>query len=861
MCVRKSISKRFFHEFVDHFAKLTPDAIAVVAGTESLSYAQLIDRANRLAHRLLADGVGKNSLVALCVERSIHMIVGVLAIQKAGAAYVPLDPAYPPERLAYMLDDSKADCVITDSSTHTLLPEHTASSIVIDTFDGASFSSITPNVPIDGSDVAYVIYTSGSTGVPKGVVVEHQSLTSFIGTVIKRFTKEQTAYVIGVSSLSFDLSVWDMTAALTTGGTLVLVRNVLDLISQPPSFPISIMMSVPSAVAEVVRAKKLPSSLKTLMLAGEATPRALADAIYATTDVTELINAWGVTEDTVYSTMYTVPREGVRNPPIGAAIDGRVIFLMDADGKPVPVGTPGELYCAGEGVARGYLGREELTNEKFIIDPATSERMYRTGDLAEEDADGNIHYIGRSDLQVKIRGYRIELGEIESVLAQHPNIAQVAVVAENSALTACIVQRGTPAVTKSAIDEYLATRVPKQMIPSALILLDALPVGPTGKIDRKSLQEAARNRSTAGPTYAAPRDAMEEQLATLFSTILDIPQVGIDDNFFALGGQSLQATRALTEIRQTFPTECAKVEAVLGGRGLIMIFWKDSTIKHIAAALQGKAGDFHSDEVVPGIRCLQIGTSKQQTPLFLLHGIIGGEGFYSLRFAQALGPEATVYGVAPHGENGAPIPETIELMAADFLAKIRVVQPHGPYKIVGFCNGGLVGYEIAQMLKLAGETVEHLVMIAVPGRNIRFQNIATFVDALRWIPGMSVSKRRRTFVTLRNVSNAMLHLARHRFNLADFLRSSSKLSANNTEGDEIYQARRRSVIHSFRAYAPQPYDGRLSLLFGKEDEFAKVYTPFDDWKKIAPQLEPHWIPGDHHFIENSPQAVLDVVTI
>ena len=849
---------RTFHDIVDLHATRTPNALAAICSSESLSYFELAERSNRLAHCLIQSGVTPGSFVGICVERSVHMLVGILAILKAGAAYVPLDPAYPSDRLAYMVTDSAVRCIVAQRSTVESLPAHEARCILLDAFAAEQYSAEPPHVEITPESTAYVIYTSGSTGRPKGVMISHRSLESLAQWTQQRFSAAQYSRVLAASSLSFDVSVLEITTALACGGALVIIRNALDLLLAPPSEAITMMFTLPSPLTELVRARAVPASLHTILVGGEVLTRTLANDIYATTNVTELINAWGVTEDTVLTTEYIVPQASFTDPQIGQPLPGRRLHLLDANLQPVPVGTPGELCCTGNGIASGYLNRPELTRERFVVNPfGDSELMYRSGDLAVQGPNGEIRFIGRNDQQVKIRGHRVELGEIEAALAGHPMIAQAAVIAKmiagNTSVALYAVAHHRTMLTLPDVERFLGKHLPKHMIPSSLTVLDAMPLGPTGKTDRKALQELVRERPELSQPYVAPRNELEKTIADFFAGLLGIGQVGIHDNFFALGGQSLLATRAVAEISALFPQETQDLEARLGERALFTAFWQQPTIACIAAALQNLPPTDTEAARDENIRCLKSGAADK-VPIFLAHGIFNGEPFYTWNIAHALDADQPLYTLAPHGDNGTAVPRTIEMMAADYLTRIRRIQPHGPYRLVGYCNGGLVFFEMARMLEAQGEIVEKLVLIASPGHNVHYRKLERMLEALRWIPGFHASMRRTIFVRIRGRIRHALQLlkqtSRHDETSSTSSSSTTTLSSINAKlrGDAIFLA--------IDTYVPKPYGGSATLIFGADDMYTKRYTPNADWAQVVANLQTVYVPGNHHFIEKNPEVVV-----
>src|SRR5437762_10053174 len=410
------------HDFFEAQAQRTPQATALVCEQQQLSYSELNARANRLAHYLRKRGVGPETLVGICVERTPEMLVGILGILKAGGAYVPLDPAYPKERLAAILEDAKAPVLITQQRLIDLLPQSTATTVSIDADwpDISQESGENPARNTKPENLAYVLFTSGSTGRPKGVALEHRSVATFIQWAQSVFTPEEVAGTMFSTSICFDLSVFEMFVPLSMGGKVIMTENALFLPKLPNPGEVTLINTVPSAIAELVRMNAVPASVQVVNLAGEALPTSLAQQIYDSTRVRKLYNLYGPTEDTTYSTYTLVPRGG--EVTIGRPLANTQVYILDANARPTPIGVPGELCLAGEGLARGYFGRPDLTAERFVSNPFTSNpraRMYRTGDLARFLPDGNIQCLGRVDNQVKIRGFRIELGEIEAVLARH----------------------------------------------------------------------------------------------------------------------------------------------------------------------------------------------------------------------------------------------------------------------------------------------------------------------------------------------------------------------------------------------------------------------------------------------------------
>ncbi|MEI6340191.1 MAG: amino acid adenylation domain-containing protein, partial [Verrucomicrobiota bacterium] len=468
----------------------TPEAVAVVQGDRTMSYRELNERANQTGHHLLSLGVKPETLVAVCLERSVEMVVGILGILKAGGAYVPLDPAYPNERLAFILEDSGAPILLTQRCILANLPPHVAEIVCLD----APFSDEEKTNPPGGAtpeNLAYVIYTSGSTGRPKGVAIEHRSTVALIQWARGFFTPAELGGVLFSTSVCFDLSVFELFVTLCAGGTVVVAENALALPTLNAASEVTLINTVPSVMAELVRLNAVPASVRVVNLAGEPLARALVRQIYQHPGVQKVYDLYGPTEDTTYSTAALRRPDGPDT--IGRPIANRQLYILDAQRQPVSVGAGGEIYLGGDGLARGYLNRPELTAEKFVPHPFSHEpgaRLYRTGDLGRFLPDGSVQFLGRLDHQVKIRGFRIELGEIESVLEQHPAVREAVVIVREEAPGDCrLVAYVAPHLghSSSRLVDFLKKKLPHYMVPAAVVELKALPRTPNGKIDRAAL--------------------------------------------------------------------------------------------------------------------------------------------------------------------------------------------------------------------------------------------------------------------------------------------------------------------------------------------------------------------------------------
>ncbi|HYN19992.1 MAG TPA: amino acid adenylation domain-containing protein [Thermoanaerobaculia bacterium] len=579
------------HGLFEAQARRTPDAPALVVpgagGGTSRTYAELEERSARLAQRLRARGAGPEVGVAVCLRRSAKLVEALLAVLRSGAFYVPIDPSYPAERIAFLLEDSRCGVLLTESGIFRelgKLPSSDAPMILLDTDEPWEMPELEGGGEASPSNLAYLIYTSGSTGRPKAVAIEHRSAVTFALWARDAFAPEELRGVIAATAVTFDLSVFEIFVPLAWGGTVILVENALavpELTARgmlPLGIEATLINTVPSAISVLLREGGLPRSVRTINLAGEALSRSLADRVHARPETERLNNLYGPSEDTTYSTWARLERaeRTESTPRIGRPIDDTRAYVLDRRLERVPAGVPGELFLAGAGLARGYRGRPELTAERFLPDPfadsdRAGERMYRTGDRVRLRADYGLDnqldnrldhvldYLGRLDRQVKIRGFRIELGEIEEALAGQPGVEAAVVVARQDRpgdmrLIAYVVARSgateaTGATTPAELRRALQRSLPEPMVPSLFVLLDALPLTPHGKVDRKALP--APEASLGGPQYVPPRTALEKELETAWKEVLGVERVGLEDSFWELGGHSLLATKALSRIYDT----------------------------------------------------------------------------------------------------------------------------------------------------------------------------------------------------------------------------------------------------------------------------------------------------------------------
>lgn len=686
-------------------AASSPDASAVEYEGCVLSFAELDARADRLATYLAGRGVGSGTLVALLVERSL--VVAVLGVQRAGGAYVPIDADYPRERIDFILADSGVALVVIQESLRAKLPANVPRVVSLDR-DRAAIAGVSTTacraVP-RADDLAYVIYTSGSTGRPKGVEIEHRHVVNFLTGVEAAVRLRPGHTLVAVASLAFDISGVDIYVPLTTGARVVLAPR--DVAANPKALlaliersGVTHMQATPSTWRMLVDAGWRGTRDLVIMCSGEALSQQLADQLLER--AAEVWNLYGPTEATIWATMQRVTAgEAVT---IGRPMANVTAYVLDAALQPVPVGVAGDLFLGGAGIARGYLNRRELTEQRFVADPFSRDagaRMYRTGDIARFCGDGRLDYLGRTDFQVKLRGYRIELGEIEAALAQDDVRAALALVREDTPgeqrLVAYVVVRPGAGLGAASLRRSLVDKLPAYMVPEAIVMLDELPLNTNGKVDRGRLPVPERSRSGErddSTGYVAARTGLERRLVAIWEDVLDIRPVGVTDDFFDLGASSITAARVFD-----------RIERELGATLPLSPLFAAPTIEKLAAQIERGPSDGRYTSLVP------IQPKGERTPIFWVHGG-AGTILHFQPLARVLGLEQPFYGFQVQGLYGdAPAHVTVEAMAAHYVGELRSVQPHGPYAIAGYCFGAIVAVEMAQQLVRAGDRVALIAVV------------------------------------------------------------------------------------------------------------------------------------------------------
>jgi amino acid adenylation domain-containing protein len=687
------VAEGTIHGMIEAAVRRTPGAVALAWRDQECTCAELNRRANRVAHHLIARGVGPEDRVGVMMARTPALVAAILGVMKAGAAFVPLDTRNPPPRLDAMLRASGARAVLVDAPSRPIYAAMEAGvpSIAAEPIQ-ASSDVHDPRIAVDPEGAAYVMFTSGSTGVPKGVVVRHGGTAAFIGWLRDSLSPAERATMLAGSSIGFDALVAEILAPLSWGGAVVLADSQLAPV--PATSPVRSAFLVPGAAAELLATDRLPPGIRTLLLGGEPVPPALVRGLQERVPGLRVLHVYGPTEDSTISTCHQVP-PGAETLPLGRPIPGGRVYVLDARMRPCGIGAPGELWLAGAGLARSYAGRRALTAERFVPDPfgAPGSRMYRTLDRARWRNDGTLEFLGRADAQVKVRGQRIEPAEVEAALREHAEVreAAVAVHGEGSArrLAAWVVPASVDHPPSEAdLRAFARGRLPDAMVPGAFTIVPQLPRTPSGKLDRRALP--APEATESGRELVAPRTEEERVLAEVWREVLGLERVGVDEGFFDLGGNSLLALRVLALLRERTGVELP-----------VATLLQSPTVAGLAPALTRRPVDVR-------LPLVALSSEGAAPPLFLVHAGGGHVAAY-MRLALTLKPALPVYALQGRGlDDGLEPLGSVEEMAAYYLDGIRTVQPRGPYRLGGWSLGGLVAYEMAQRLVEAGEAVQML---------------------------------------------------------------------------------------------------------------------------------------------------------
>ncbi|WP_313931398.1 amino acid adenylation domain-containing protein [Nostoc sp. FACHB-133] len=855
------------HQMFEMQVERSPQSIAVIFENTQLTYWQLNQQANQLAHHLRALGVGPEVLVGICLERSLEMIVGLLGILKAGGAYVPLDPAYPSERLAFILEDTQTPVLLTQEKLLKNLPPHQAQVVCLDSNWQGNIQNSQENPVNETTDdnLIYVIYTSGSTGQPKGVMIPHRGIRNQLYWRQTTFRLTQADKVLLTISFSFDPSVWQIFWPLCFGGQLIVARpgghqDTAYLVKVITEQKITVLALVPSILRVLLEEKGIEncSFLRHITCGGEALPGELIERFFAKLDLDNVLhNCYGPTEASIDTTFWTCQR-GTNSTiaPIGRPVANAEIHILDENLQPVPVGESGELHIGGIGLARGYLNRPELTIDKFIFNPFSSEpgaRLYKTGDLARYLSDGNIEFTGRIDYQVKIRGYRIELGEIEAILDQHPSLTQTLVIARedingDKQLVAYVVANAEQIPSRVELRRFLQSQLPEYMVPAYFVFLDTLPLNPNGKIDRQALPAPDLSRQASEVTFVAPRNEVEREITQIWEQILGVQPIGVKDNFFEVGGNSILAVKLFWQIEKIFSKNLPL--AILFQSGTVEALAKiisqeeDLAINLASVNTLDKSKSSWSSLV-------EIQPNGSKPPFFCIHGL-GGEVLCFRELVLHLGLDQPFYGLQPQGLDGKqPLYTRVEDMATHYIQEIQTIQPNGPYFLGGYSFGGVVAFEMARQLQQQGQEVGILVMLdsCRPGYSWR----APFLKRV-FLHLNNIAQQGPVYFWQRLVKWIYWGTQRLQKTYQRYLQGIIDFPANDKHL-KIMDANTQAISE----YIFSPYLGRAVLLRAddqsRDEAIGTQYDPQFGWGDlVAGGLDIHYISGSHHNLFNEPHV-------
>ncbi|WP_414572309.1 amino acid adenylation domain-containing protein [Nostoc sp. CCY 9925] len=862
--ISKYPADQCIHQLFEQQVEHTPDAVAAVFQDQQITYQELNCRANQFAHHLQALGVKPEVLVGICVNRSLEMLVGLLAILKAGGAYLPLDPTYPQERLAFMLLDSQIQVLLTQQQLLDKLPIHQAQTFCLDQ-DWQTISQqfqVNPNSKVHPHNLAYVIYTSGSTGKPKGTMIIHSGMVNYLSWCIKTYNVADGEGATVNSSIGFDATITSLFSPLLVGQKVVLLPEVEEiealktaLCSETKFSLVKITPAHLEILNQMLAGNKVKIQTKAFIIGGETLSAKCISFWEQYAPEIRLINEYGPTETVVGCCIYEVGEQdfGENNVPIGRAIANTELYILNNHLQPVPIGVIGELYIGGAGVSRGYLNCPDLTAKRFISHPFSERpgsRLYKTGDLARYLPDGNIEYMGRIDNQVKIRGFRIELEEIEAVLAQHSHVAQTTVITRedhrgDKILVAYIVPQQEGMVSSSELYQFLKEILPNYMIPSVYVQLDTLPLNTNGKVNRSVLPKADISNIIVTNEFVLPRNELELHLTQIWQNILNINTVGVKDNFFEMGGHSLLAVRLMAQIQQQFAANLP-----------LATLLQNPTIEQIAEILRQKTNSLPWSPLVP------IQKKGSKLPFFCVSGI-DGNVIYFRHLAQHLGLDQPFYTLQALGLDDISSPFTrVEDIAAHYIQAIQTVQPQGPYIIGGYSFGSWIAFEMSQQLQKQANEVALLVILdgLAPIASNKPQNfhldeatrLKYIIHAVERLSGKKLDIPYEVFLTLNS---------EEQFNYLEAQLTVIQQLAPATITNQL-----RGLLQVFDAnvqagidYLPQDiYPSKIALYFSSESNEQNIDIPLDPmhgWGELACELvDIQVVPGDHYTMIAAPHV-------
>jgi pyochelin synthetase len=814
-----------------------PDQLAICTPKRRLTYREAYRYASRIEEELLRAEAKPNDLIAVMMQKGWEQIVGVLGIHFAGAAYLPIDPELPAERQRFLLEHAKVKVALTQSSVrHRLSVPAGVEVIEVDRVKPADDSAPANRRRQKPEDLAYVIYTSGSTGVPKGVMIDHRGAMNTVLDVNQRFGIGPQDRVLAVSKLSFDLSVYDVFGLLAAGGTIVMPAPDLALDANHWAELIlkeraTVWDTVPALMQLLIdqagKRELLGDSLRLVMMSGDWIPLGLPDQIRRVLPKTNVVSLGGATEASIWSILYPVGKvdPSWKSIPYGKAMLNQSFHVLNEDLAPRPAWVPGQLYIGGIGLAKGYLHDEQKTNASFIVDPANGERLYRTGDLGRFLPDGNIEFLGREDFQVKVQGYRIELGEIEARLQEFAGVDLCIVTVREDTprekrLVGYVVAKPDASIDSLAVREHLRAKLPEYMVPAAIVILDRFPLTPNGKVDRKALPAPARSGAEGGAAAARTRDSLDLQLIKLWERVLKVQPVGLQDNFFDLGGNSLGAVRLFSEMRQLF-----------GRTFPLSVLFQAPTVEKLADLIRKDGWSPNWASLVP----IQAGGSKPA--FFCVHGG-GGNVLIYRELAGHLAPDYPFYGLQARGlDGGSDYLTTTEAMAESYLREMRELQPEGPYYLGGFCMGGQVAFEIAQRLARNGQQVNLLFTIdthnfnGVPPQFTLMQKMRSTGEKIKfhssnvWSLGL---KGQIKYLTEKSKIALRREIERGRIRI-------NRLLGRNPHRDvtgRVQEFLEDINDRAFLAYVPTAYPGKMIICKPRRN-YSFLRDPYNGWGGIA----------------------------